>query len=244
MPCRRPGPGLGAWQRAVGFAGGPGGVPAAQRWPLVVAAGAERLMGSLGSLPQPPPLHRRGCSPASQLAQFVHRRRWTWSKGLCHGFVVGTGHQRSQPHPDAALPLPQPCATAVPGTPRHWQQREGVGAAGGWRQLVTGVLQPGGSPPAGHRPGRRAGRAGTASRAEAWGRRGGHGLSIPPAVLQGCRALACRDDGADDALGLRRKAEKSCHGDRLCHFKEAPRHSHPSLPDEPRQREARGAGWG
>lgn len=32
---------------------------------------------------------------------------------------------------------------------------------------------------------------------------------------------ACRDHKADDALGLRQKAEKSCYGDELCIFKEA-----------------------
>lgn len=56
--------------------------------------------------------------------------------------------------------------------------------------------------------------------------------------------MACRDDGADDALGLRQKAEQSCHGDQLCHFKEAWRHSHLSLLDEPLQWEVRAAGWG
>jgi len=74
---------------------------------------------------------------------------------------------------------------------------------------------------------------GTASGAEDYGRQGSWSLSTSSAAFQGGWALACRDDGADDALGLRRKAEKSCHGDRLCHFKEARRHSHPFLSDEP-----------
>lgn len=183
MPCLRSGP-CSAQGRAVVS-------------PPVVAAGAERLMGSSGSAAQPPPL-LRGRLAASQLAQLAHRRRWMWSNGFAR---VWDGDR--------------PPATAVPSSP-------GMG-----RGLQAGMSQPAGQ-------GELAGPAGQ--------RRGCHGRSIPPAALwQARRALACGDDGADDALGLRRKAEKSCHGDRRCHFKEARSRSHPSLPEEPRPREARGA---
>lgn len=150
---------------------------------------------------------------------------------------LGCGQATSDPSCTQTEPRCSP--SAVPWLCRA--SRGTAGRAGGCRRLGaagTAMLQPGVSPSAGQQPGWRAGRAGSASRA------GYHSLSIPAALLQPRRALACGDDGADDAPGLRRKAEKGCHGDGLCHFKEARRHSRPSLPDEPQQREARGAEGG
>lgn len=235
MPCRRPGPasapGSGRWDLLQGRAVSPRLSAGLSLWRRELRARRAARDRCLSPLRSSGAAHRSPGSP-SLSAGGGGRGARGFAMDV-QAFGVGTGHQRSQLHPDTALLLPQRCAIAVPGIPGHRRQGEGVGAAGGWRQLVTGMLQPGRSPPAGHGPGWRAGRAGSASRAQAGGRRGCHGLSLPPALLQACRALACGDDGGDDALGLRRKAEKSCHGDGLCHFKEARRHSRPSLPDEP-----------
>lgn len=179
------------------------------------------------------------------------------AKGLCRGFLQTLGMGRG-PHSIASGPSSiqtQPRSSCTPGKlclghAGHPMALAAVGRGRGswWRRMEAGGDRDAAArrfPSS--RPWTRcwgATPAGTASGAEVWGKRGSCNLSAPPAPFRRRRALACGDDGADDALGLRRKADRSCHGDRLCHFKEARRHSHPSLSDEPQQWEAGGAGLG
>lgn len=245
-----------ARQGMVGFAGVLGNFPSARLCPLIFTAGSEWLMGRLVS-PVQPPLRSTGDArlPPSPpgVRLLVHRRRWTWSEGLCCEFASfrgGPGPHSITSSPSSIQPQPcspgrlcrgragHPVALAALERGRGGCQRR-MEAAGDWDAAAGQVPS--------SRPRTRcqgAARAGAASGAEVWGRRGSHSLSTPSAPFRRGWALACRDDGADDALGLRRKAEKSCHGDQLCHFKEARRHSHPSLSNEPQQQEVRGARWG